>query len=147
MSFLRKNVVLCIFFRKVCDSSGSLCSLFNPLRCQLPKIISVEKLSVEIEELRGSLSLRVKQGDQLAMAGADFILEAARRDLATDKTGKQQTQEEQLMETLLNWARLVCANYGIEVKVSSSVLVIPFLSSSNSSDVKLLYFFTLHFAD
>ena len=54
------------------------------------------------------------------MSGADFVLECARRELAIGKAEEENTTEEtRRMKALLDWARLVCAHYGIEVRRST----------------------------
>ena len=89
------------------------------LTFQLDNILDAEKLLKEISFLEKSLESRRRDGDPLAKAGLQFILETRRRD--NQKTGRGGEADpkdwsfSEKMQLLLKWARLVCAHYAIEV--------------------------------
>ena len=84
---------------------------------QLDKILNEERLAKEIQHLEKSLMYRVQIGEAEAKAGFAFTLEAKQRDLKDNVFGSEgdDWSSSQKIKLLLQWARLVCAHYGIEV--------------------------------
>ncbi|TRY62673.1 hypothetical protein TCAL_08689 [Tigriopus californicus] len=90
---------------------------------QLDRILNEGRLQTEVKHLFKSLEYRRQIGDQEAAKGLDFILDCKRRSLAEEfgKTPAIAPLENDWMNSskiklLLEWARLVCAHYGLEVE-------------------------------
>lgn len=90
---------------------------------QLDRILDEGRLQTEIKHLFKSLEYRRQIGDQEASKGMNYILECKRRSLAENfgKTTEVTSTENDWMtapkmKLLLEWARLVCAHYALEVE-------------------------------
>ena len=84
---------------------------------QIGQLLSVEKLSKEIEFLEKTLNHEVRTGNKKATAGWNFYLETKRRELQGHRDQKDDTlMRNEKIVLLLRWARLVCAHYGLEIE-------------------------------
>ena len=81
--------------------------------------MDAERLTKEVTFLEKSLEYRVRIGDTLAKSGLHFILECKQRAVkenSSKEVDKKDWSLSEKMQLLLQWTRLVCAHYAIEVR-------------------------------
>ena len=83
---------------------------------QLELILDTDRLKKEVAFLEKSLEYRVRIGDPAARHGLHFVGDCKRRALQDQAlVDKKDWTFTEKMQLLLQWARLVCAHYAIEV--------------------------------
>ena len=90
---------------------------------QLGQILNQERLMKEITFLMKSLDFNaISIKNQDAMNGLHFVNECKRRDLQEDSSQNEHFKDKNdwakssKFKLLLQWARLVCAHYGLEIE-------------------------------
>ena len=81
---------------------------------QMSKVLSESRLEKEIAFLKKSLSYRVQIKDEGALVGHSFLNQETQSTFTM--LTKDEWTNQPRMVLLLQWARLVCAHYGIEVE-------------------------------
>jgi abnormal spindle-like microcephaly-associated protein len=87
---------------------------------QLGQILNEERLTKEVAYLGKSLKFKALIGEAEAKTGLHFVVECKQRDLkdeANEYTKDPNDWAKSVkFQLLLQWARLVCAHYGLEVE-------------------------------